>query len=222
MGAAGIMLAACKDCSGCKVLIPLLLPRVVGWGALEAGLLHKHHEIRTSHSDKTSRTAVGVGETVPLDALSLEMFGMTGFLQVFSVSCPCFWSGPLPVMCRCQKVSVAMLFVLWSNWLKLLLSMCNIIANPEPQRCTFLTVWPFSSGQGGGKDLESLQWWSIFPAKQAHTPSSIWEGHKLSCHMTALPALHTVIVSMRVTRSWKPVSGEALRQTVARKWQPVP
>lgn len=47
---------------------------------------------------KLSRAAVGAGETVPLDAHLLGMFRITGHLQIFSVSHPCFRCGPLPVI----------------------------------------------------------------------------------------------------------------------------
>ena len=160
-------------------------------------------------------------ETVPLDALLVGTFWMMRFLQLFSVSCPCPWSGLRSVMCRCQKVSVAVLFVLSSNWPKRLLSLCNTTATPEPWWCRFLTLWPFSYGQGRGKDLESFHWWSVFPAKHAHACSSVREGHKLSCHVTGLPALHIFTISMCATRSWQPVPGEALRHAVARRGQPL-
>lgn len=157
------MLAACEDCPGCKALILLPLPWVTGspaWGGLRGSLGWTVGWTPWNQNNtewQNLQDSRGVGETVPLGALLLGMFWMTGFLQVFSVSHPCFWSGPLPVTCRCQKVSVAMLFVLCSNWPKLLLSLCNTTATPETQWCRFLTVWPFSYGQGGEKDLESLQ-----------------------------------------------------------------
>lgn len=58
----------------------------------------------STESDKTSRTAVGVGDCVPLDAHLLGMFQMTGHFQVFSVSHPCFRSGPLSVVAAVRRV----------------------------------------------------------------------------------------------------------------------
>lgn len=105
IGTSGLMLAACKGHSEHKGLILLQLP----WMGRAEWLFRQDCCMNTMKSEhqgnKTPRTAVGIAEPVPLHALLLGIFCMTGFLQVFSVSHCWFWSDPLPVMCSLYSVA---------------------------------------------------------------------------------------------------------------------